>query len=73
MPNSITLSVFFWWYSITPVYVGAAVAVLSYTIFALQFFFIMACWGKQALAKVFSSLEMCHSVSVHVVSWMAVT
>jgi hypothetical protein len=29
----------------------------------LQFFFVMACWAKQAFAEVFGSLEMCHSVS----------
>jgi hypothetical protein len=55
------------------VYVGAAVAVLPCTIFALQFFFVMACWAKQALAKVFGSLAMWYSVSLHAVSWMAVT
>jgi hypothetical protein len=33
----------------------------------------MACWAKQALAEAFGSLTMCHSVSLHAVSWMAVT
>jgi hypothetical protein len=49
-------------------YVGAAVAVLPCTIFALYFFFVMACWAKQALAEVFGSLVMYHSVSLHAVS-----
>jgi hypothetical protein len=56
-----------------PIYVGVAVLLLSYTIFAVHFVLVIACWAKQVFVEVFNSLVMCHFVSLQAVSWIAVT
>jgi hypothetical protein len=60
-------------WTITPIYVGAAMPLLPWAIFVSHFFFVIACWVKQTLTEVFSSLAMCDSVSLQAVSWMAIT
>jgi hypothetical protein len=34
----------------------------------VHFFFVIACWAKQAFVEVFGNLTMCYSVSLQAVS-----
>ena len=71
--NSITSGLFLWVFCITPVYVGTTLGLLPWTILALHFFLVIACWAKQAFAQVLGNLAMYNSIFLQAVSCIAVT